>query len=104
MAIVRIAEFSQMFQDANAPGQIARCPPLVQQAMTSTGTSAQSAVFNAATRFIRVHTDNIVSIMIGTNPVAVIGAPNGTMRLAANQTEYFGVNGGNDQIAIITDT
>jgi len=34
--------------------------------------------------------------------VAVAGASNSTMRLAANQTEYFGVNAG-DAIAIITD-
>jgi len=103
MAIVRIAEFSQMFQDANAPGQIAKCPPITQQAMTSSASSAASNPFNVATRFIRVHTDGVISIDIRTTPTAVIGAPNGTMRLAANQTEYFGVNAG-DAIAIITDT
>ena len=63
------------------------------------GTSAQSSAFNAATRFIRVHTDAICSILIGSNPTATTAKK----RLAADQTEYFAVNSG-DKIAAITNT
>jgi hypothetical protein len=58
-----------------------------------------SAPFDPRTKFIRVHTDAICSIAIGVNPTAVATE----MRMAANQTEYFGV-GANSKIAVITNT
>ena len=47
---------------------------------------------------IRVHCDAICSISIGNSPVATTT----NKRLAANQTEYFGVIPG-QQIAVITN-
>lgn len=74
--------------------------PVVEQTpITSGGASAQSAAFNGATRMIRIHTDGIISIAIGSNPTASTN----TMRLAANQTEYFGVKPG-EKVAVITNT
>lgn len=74
-------------------------PPLAEQTVSVSGTSAQSSAFNASTRFIRVHTDAICSILIGSNPTATTAKK----RMAADQTEYFAVNGG-DKIAAITNT
>lgn len=58
-----------------------------------------SAAFGGATRLIRVHTDVICSIAIGSAPVADVN----TMRMAAGQTEYFGVKPGH-KIAVIANT
>ena len=67
-----------------------------EQTVTTSGTSTQSSAFNAATTIIRVHTDTVCNIKIGSNPTAAATS----MRLAADQTEYFGVNGGSDKIAV----
>jgi len=67
---------------------IAKEPALVEQApIAISGTHAESAAFGPNTRFIRVHTDVICSIVFGDAPVATTSHK----RLAANQTEYFGV-------------
>lgn len=104
MAIIRIAEFSKLYADPNGPGQMAQTPAIAYQSAAITASSTTSNPFNTATKVIRVHTDSIVSIDIRTAPVAVVAAGTpATMRLAANQTEYFGVNPG-DAIAFIADT
>lgn len=72
---------------------------LASQTVGIAGSSAQSSAFNANTAFIRVHTDAICSVLIGANPTATTS----TARLAANQTEYFGVNAG-DSIAVISNS
>lgn len=60
------------------------------------GGAAQSAAFGSTTRFIRVNTDAVCSISFGSNPTATTS----NRRLAANQTEYFGVIGGRKLSAI----
>lgn len=97
MAKAYITELTaQATRVTDAP--IAQMPPVAEQTVTFT-TTTQSSAFNAATRFIRVHTDSICSIAIGSNPTATIS----TMRLAADATEYFGVAAG-DKIAFVTNT
>lgn len=106
MAIIRIAEFSKLFVDpgGSGPGQIAQTPAIAYQSFAITASSTVSAPFNAATKMIRVHTDVIASVDIRGAPVAVVAAGSpATMRFAANQTEYFGVNPG-DSLAVIADT
>lgn len=94
MAKVYIAEFPQI--DLN----VAREPPLAEQTVAIGGGSVQcSNSFHALTRVIRVHTDAICSIAISGNPTATTS----TRRMAANTTEYFGVEGG-QKIAVITNT
>ena len=44
-------------------------PPIAEQSVTYT-TSAQSAAFNASTRFIRVIADADAHLSFGTNPTA----------------------------------
>lgn len=78
---------------------MAQEPGSAEQLLNTTGTSAQSAAFGATTRFVRVHTDGIVSIKFGPNPTAVITAH----RMAAGTTEYFAVQAG-DKIAGIDNT
>ena len=49
--------------------QIAYEPPIASQVVTFT-TTTQSSSFNAATKFVLIHTDAICSIEFGTSPTA----------------------------------
>lgn len=93
MATVYVSEYGDI--RANAAFE----PRVADQTVAIGAGSAQSAAFNAATRFIRVHTDAICSIDIGANPTATATKS----RLAAGQTEYFYVYPGH-KIAVITNT
>ena len=99
MAVLYIAEFSGLYAKGNQTGQMAITPPIAEQHVSIGMSSTASAAFNAATNLIRVHTDAICSIAFGASPTATANG----MRLAANQTEYFAVQGG-QEIAVITNT
>jgi hypothetical protein len=97
MAVLYITEYADT---TKAPGtvQVGAEPAITNQTVAIGGTSTQSAAFNSATRMVRIHTDAICSIRFGTNPTATAT----TGRLAANQTEYFGVVP-KDKVAVITN-
>lgn len=81
--------------------QGATAPSIAHQTVAESGSSTQSAAFQSQTILIRVHTDAICSIEISLNPTATVT----TMRLSANQTEYFVVpKGAAFKIAVITNT
>lgn len=89
------AEGTSFFATAQAP----KGPSLVEQKLTISGVSTQSAAFNRFTKLVRLHTDVVCSISIGgANPAATTSSA----RLAANQTEYFSVDPG-DKVAVITN-
>jgi hypothetical protein len=99
MAKLYVTEFRSLMAAPEA-GQFPLCPPVVDQTPVAIGVgSAQSAAFDPATRFVRLHADAICSIEFGTNP----DADANNMRLAANQTEYFAVSP-NHKVAVITNT
>jgi hypothetical protein len=93
MAILYITEFAQLApQPVGGTGQVAMQPPLAEQVVSLSSSSAASNAFNASTRFVRLHTDVICAIEFGTSPTAVgSGGGSPTARMAANQTEYYGV-------------
>lgn len=97
MATLYISEYAQLGFSPSAP--IVVEPPLVEQTVSLSGSSAQSAAFGASTTMIRVHTDAICSILIGSNPTATTAKK----RLPADHTEYFAVTPGH-KIAGITNT
>lgn len=100
MAVVYVSEFMELATECKGFNmQCPVMPPVVQQTVAITGASVQSSAFATGSRFIRVHTDAICSIAINTNPTATATS----MRLAAGQTEYFGIAGG-QKIAVITNT
>ena len=102
MGSLYISEYSELAVAKN--GQVIQAgvePALATQKITTSGTSAQSSALNAKTRFVRVHTDAIVSITFGTDPTATTDHA----RLAAGQTEYFAVQpGATYKLAAITNT
>lgn len=99
MAKIYITEHTDMTVVYGNLQPVVKLPPLATQAVTSSGSSAQSAVFNAKTKIIQVHTDGICSIEVGANPTATTNS----LRLAANTTTYYEVNPG-DRLAYITNT
>jgi hypothetical protein len=102
MAVLYVAEFQFMGQVPSASGQMAQQAPLAEQTASIGGSSATlTNPFNAKTAFIRVHTDAICSIKVGASPTATTS----TARMAANQTEYFGVPvGAGWNIAVISNS
>jgi len=94
MAKLYVTEFAE--SDINS----AKEPPLAEQTLAVTGTSAAcSNAFNGRTRLVRIHTDAIVSIAFGKTPTATTDS----RRMAINSTEYFSVESGL-KVAAITNT
>lgn len=102
MATVYITEYALMPLDQNNRNvPIGYEPALAYQTVAIGAGSVQSAAFNSLTRFVRIHCDAICSIKFGTNPTAVTTET----RLAANQTEFFGIQGDRTyKVAVITNT
>lgn len=98
MAKVFISEYADLPVHIGQIIMVGNEPSIAEQVVAIGGASAQSAAFNAKTRWIRVHTDAICSIKFGSNPTADANTP----RLAAGQTEYFGVRPA-DKVAVITN-
>jgi hypothetical protein len=105
MAVLFVTEYDAQAWDAVANTIPAGEEPyLAHQTIAIGGTSTPvTNPFNPKTRFVRVHTDAICSIKFGVGtPVATASEP----RMAANQTEFFGVDAslGTMKIAVITNT
>lgn len=84
-----IAEYAQVAVDSR--DRTVLCgqePPIAEQVVDYSAGVAASTAFNASTKFIRVHTNAICSVLIGTTPVAGIT----NKRMVAGQTEFMGVD------------
>ena len=94
-----VAEFANIGLDSNNKLiNAVPMPPLAEQTVAIGAASVQSTVFGLNTFMIRVHTDVVCSILVGTNPTATATRA----RMAAGQTEYFSVQPGT-RIAVITN-
>lgn len=104
MAVVYISEYSHVasVDSPRGPNGIAaqapQEPALASQTVAITGSTTQSSAFNRDTTLLRVHADAVCSIEIGSNPTATTSSK----RLAAGQTEYFGVKSGM-KLAVISN-
>lgn len=96
MAVAYITEYHGLAM--NNLAHMALEPAIAAQ-VVAIGAEAKSAAFNSETRYIRVHVDAICSVKIGLAPTATTT----DARLAASQTEYFGVKPG-DKISVISNT
>jgi hypothetical protein len=75
-------------------------PGIDQSPLVFGGGVQLSAVFASTTRIVRLHTDSICSILFGIAPVATTA----NARMAANQTEFFGVQpGANLKVSVIVN-
>ena len=99
MAILYITEYERLAIGGGEGLPMGAEPAKASQTVAIGGSTTQSAAFNAATSYIRVHTDAICSIAIGANPTATAT----TARLAAIRPSIFQFVAG-DKIAVITNT
>lgn len=102
MAKVYITEYADLALMGNGQAlQTGLEPPLATQTVAIGAGSVQSSAFNAKTKFVRLHTDAICSILFGTNPTADANSP----RMAANTSEFFAVPLNQSfKVAVITNT
>ena len=103
MAVLYVTEYI----DIDGIRQVPTEPPLKEQTVVIGAGSLPSAPFQPNTTVIRVHADAICSVLVGGASVAgTVTTPTATAasgRMAAGQTEYRGVKGG-QSIAVITNT
>jgi|SRR5882724_760063 len=102
MAKLYISEYPQAgVMGVGGVTEVASLPSSVEQTPVVIGAgSLQSAVFNPGTTFLRLHTDAICSVAVGVNPTATANS----FRMAANTTEYFGLQAQGLRLAVITNT
>ncbi len=102
MATLYVSEFSQLVMVPNGLAAMAQQPPLQEQIIAiGSGSVALTFPFLPATKFVRLHTDAVCSVAIGAAPTATATKS----RMAANQTEYFGVPQNSGwTVAVITNS
>jgi hypothetical protein len=100
MATLYITEYSSIGDALNGKAQVAGASFIATQTVALSGSSARSTALSAQTKLVRLHTDAICSFKVGGSTVT---AATTDPRMAADNTEYFGVNGG-EYIAAITNT
>ena len=103
MAVLYVSEFSQLVPSPTGQGPMAQQPSLRDQTVAiGSGSLTPANAFLPATKFVRLHTDSICSIAFG--PFSSVVATSANARMAANQTEYFGVpQSSNGSVAVITN-
>lgn len=89
MANLYITEFEDLGVDGKGTSvPVGKCPPVAQQKLTYTGTSAASNDFDKRTRYIRVTADADAHLEFGSSPTAT----NAKLLLPSGSVEYFAVN------------
>lgn len=99
MSVLYVTEYAASPIVQGQTIQAPKDPPLAEQTVAIGAGSVQSNAFNAKARMIRIHCDVVCSVALGSNPTATATKA----RMAANQTEYHAVNGG-DRIAVIQNS
>lgn len=100
MASLYITEYAGL---AVMDGTQVQCgqEPALQTQKLAIGAEVDSTAFHAQTRFVRLHTDAICSVKFSSG--AAVNATTNDTRLAANQTEFFGVQPGGN-LSVISNT
>lgn len=96
MSVMTVTEYAGLAyaQIGGTVAQVPQEPPLAEQAIAITGSSTQTAAFNAATTIIRINIDGTAAaaVTIGTNPTAAVPSGGlGSGRISANATEFRAV-------------
>ena len=101
MATAYIREYADIAHTFSKVVQAGAEPAVADQTVSTSGTSAQSAAFNANTRIIAISTPaaQAVACLFGDNPTALTSS----LRLPANSMFFFGVKPG-QKVALIDVT
>ena len=102
MAILYISEYAKLAIDSRGLPVMAGKEPAVATQVVSIGAStAPSAAFTSATKFVRLHCDVACNYLFG--PATPTALKDTSPRMAAGQTEFFGVVPGY-MVAVIAPT
>jgi hypothetical protein len=95
-----LTEYRDLARDTNNRDiAVAMEPSVAEQALTVSGSSSQSAAFNAQTSYVMVHAQEAACLAWGTNPTATTSK----QRIGANETRFVGVPMGKSfKVAAIT--
>lgn len=88
MAKLFMTEYGSLTQTSGAPIPVPQEPSAANQVVDFTSGVTQSAVFNGATKFVRLISDTDGYLAFGTNPTAVTGT---STLIKADQEYWFGV-------------
>jgi hypothetical protein len=95
MATLYITEFSNIGVMNNATyAQAPSMPPLAEQHLSITTTSAASSTFSARTLGVLLNTDATCSLAWSTTSSTTVSAVTTAQRMAAGETRFYGVNPG----------
>lgn len=105
MAYLYITELKDIAigHNGNPMPTVGKMPPVAEQQVGISGSSAASAAFNSATRFVILSSDVTCSVTFSPTPGATPTAVTTSYRLAAGVPVMFGVNPG-DKVAAITNS
>ncbi len=106
MSILCIKEYRHVATDKNGNSLEVGVEDgsVTDQTIDFSGGVASSAAFKAGTKFVRLQTDAVCNIKFGDSPTAVVKSNAvGGGRMATDQTEYFGVVGG-QKVSVIGDS
>ncbi len=103
MATAYLREYANISRTtaAQAPDE----PALADQTITTSGTTAASAAFNASTHLLAISTPaaQAVGVQFSATPGAATAAVAGSLRLPANSVFFFAVRPG-DKVSLIDVT
>lgn len=97
MSTLYVTEYTKLAHDGRGLTVIVGLEPSTTQVQTIGGASTP-VTLRTGSKFVRLHTDAICNIAFGSSTVAADG---NSMRLAANQTEFFGISSGATTVAVI---
>ena len=105
MSKLYISEYVRVTQSSgpgNALVQAAEEPPIATQVVDFGSGAAQSAAFNAKTRFVRLHADTVCSVKFGADPTATAN----DARMSGGLTEFRGIptDGSAAKVSAISNT
>ena len=91
MAFLYITEYARQALDYRGIVAAGEEPAITVQKIAIAAGSTSSAAFNAKTRFVELHTDAVCHVRFGAAPQTAVITDK---RMAANQTQFFGVKPG----------
>ena len=98
-----ISEFSTLpFTTNGVATNWAMCPSIADQQLPIGASSTVSLAFSTSTRFVRLQASGICSVAFGAAGSTPTASANNA-RMAANASEYFGVQGGG-RVAVIQNS
>lgn len=101
MATLYIRQYTRLAHDENGHAIAAGLEPGLDTSVAIGAGSANVAI-RTGTKFLRLHSDTICNFVAGTDSTTTALTSNA--RMAANQTEFFGVAPSVGYIAVIAGT